>query len=154
MPLDCDRLFLKCQTKLQIEAMLKQRNIKRKRYGKLGPVQFESLETFANRFKQKSLDEEATNFRNYYCKNFSAVMDMPDEILVIGDIHGDLLSFVTALRLGGVLDANLMLQFPGKGKTRYVVQMGDLIDRKVRSTSVDTTTSANPREEIDLMQMI
>lgn len=52
------------------------------------------------------------------------------KIAVIGDIHGDRKALIKCLKLAGVVDKNL--NWNG-GKT-HVVQLGDILDRKSRSS--------------------
>lgn len=136
MPLECDALKIKCQTRSAVEELVQKRLEDPNNLGSFGPVVFEDAETFLQRFPQ---EREAMP------------VSTVEQIIVIGDVHGDFLSFVTALRLADVLDETY--QLTSSPRSRIVVQMGDLIDRKVRQ-STKTTTSTNPREELDLIQFI
>ena len=51
-----------------------------------------------------------------------------EKIYALGDIHGDLNAFVTSLRKSGLIDNN----FNWCGGKSHVVQVGDILDRKIR----------------------
>jgi hypothetical protein len=51
-----------------------------------------------------------------------------EKLYAIGDIHGDLNAFVTSLRKAGLIDNN----FNWCGGKSHVVQVGDILDRKIR----------------------
>ncbi len=56
-------------------------------------------------------------------------------LVCIGDIHGDLMATIKALKLAGVIDVNIpnntqdITRIHWKGGNTYVVQLGDQIDR-------------------------
>jgi hypothetical protein len=133
--LDCDALRIKCETR-EVISKLYQSRVAKKGFGSIGNIQFESKDAFLARFVEQTRHAES-------------VFPTADEIIVIGDVHADMLSFITALRLGNVVDADYIL-VPCK-HTRIVVQMGDVLDRRVRAGN-NTTTSENEREELDLLQ--
>ena len=148
--LACDAIRLKCTVRETVHKMLMVRhNSKGEDLGHIGPVVFETVGTWLKRF-EPSRNEKM--FRNFYGKKLALQKDNVDEIIVIGDIHGDLLSFLTALVMGGVIDAQGKYIPAPPGRSRMVVQTGDLIDRKIRSSN--KATSTNGREEIDLMQYV
>ena len=51
-----------------------------------------------------------------------------EKIYALGDIHGDLNAFITSLRKAGLIDNN----FNWCGGKSHVVQVGDILDRKIR----------------------
>ena len=136
--LECDAIKVKCKTREVIQKLMDARASGS--LGSIGDVAFEPKETFLSRFTSRPVSA---------CP---CVIPSVDEIIVIGDIHGDLLSFVTALRISDVLDETYRLV--PCAHSRVVIQMGDVIDRKVRSRTDHSTSSSNIREELDLMQMI
>lgn len=70
------------------------------------------------------------------------------KVVSIGDIHGDLLFWLTQLHTKGLIDTD------GRwvGGNTIVVQLGDILDRHGRPSTIDTVH--NPREEIDILQHI
>jgi hypothetical protein len=115
--------------------------------GKLGSCVFQPLDDF---FKTVLNEKKRTE----YIK--TPVNIVKDQVVVgMGDIHGDLLVFLSVLYLMGVIDLgyNKKTQkwYGGNwiGGNTIVVQCGDLLDRSGRSASVMTD---NVREEVDLVQ--
>ena len=53
-----------------------------------------------------------------------------EKLYAIGDIHGDLNAFVISLKKAGLIDDN----YNWCGGTAHVVQVGDILDRKIRDT--------------------
>jgi len=51
-----------------------------------------------------------------------------EKLYAIGDIHGDLNAFILSLRKAGLMDSN----FHWSGGNAHVVQVGDILDRKIR----------------------
>ena len=51
-----------------------------------------------------------------------------EKLYALGDIHGDLNAFILSLKKAGVIDNNLNWC----GETSHVVQVGDILDRKIR----------------------
>jgi hypothetical protein len=51
-----------------------------------------------------------------------------EKLYALGDIHGDLNAFILSLKKAGVIDNNLNWC----GGTSHVVQVGDILDRKIR----------------------
>ena len=62
-------------------------------------------------------------------------------IVVIGDVHGDWRATIRALKIAGVVGVTDEKRDSGKliwkGGSTIVVQMGDQVDRKNRSGSID-----------------
>lgn len=107
--------------------------------GSIGKIKFQPLSTFL---------KEALRARNQV--NYG-VLSLPGHdrcVVAIGDVHGDLLSLLSALFLGGVIDERA----EWCGGDKIVVQLGDIFDRHGRSVSEDT--AHNEREEIDILQYI
>jgi len=98
----------------------------------VGNVQFTSLEQFVN------IDFDV----------LPAEIDISSEsrIIAIGDIHGDFLALLVALRSSGVIDADGFWI----GGSAIVVICGDVLDKEGRGIS----TTAYEREELDIIQYL
>ena len=68
-------------------------------------------------------------------------------IIAIGDIHGDFSALIKSLEKAKLID------YKGNwtGKNTFVVQLGDLLDRGGRGSSIETD---NIREELDILQFL
>lgn len=70
----------------------------------------------------------------YYQK---AIYNTSNKIIVIGDIHGDLKAFLTCLKKAKLIDNNNKWI----GGNTNVVQMGDILDRKIRTSYISDEDS-------------
>jgi hypothetical protein len=100
--------------------------------GKLGDVEFVSLSAF--------LHEQFEQLPNEY--DFKT----EQRVVAIGDIHGDLLALLVALRATGVIDA----MGHWIGNNVFVVLVGDLLDKTGRGVKA----TAYELEELDILQFI
>ena len=109
--------------------------------GRLGNCVFKPVEKFLNMV----LENDVAGTRHI---RTPIILDDPDQqIVAIGDIHGDMLALLGALYLLGVIDENANWN----GGNTVVVQCGDLLDRSGRSSSIATN---NVREEVDIVQYL
>lgn len=73
-----------------------------------------------------------------------------NHIFAMGDVHGDLLSLMSAMFLAKLINTN------GEWIARNTIflQLGDLLDRKRPGMDRAVHSSYNPREEIDIIQFL
>ena len=74
------------------------------------------------------------------------------KVIVLGDIHRDLIGFIVALYEAGIIDERLQYANVDKERIDVVVSCGDIIDG--HRTSENPYNEGNEREEIDLFQVI
>ena len=72
-----------------------------------------------------------------------------EKVLAIGDVHGDMLALLSALRSEGVVD----LDAEWTGGSTFVVQTGDIFDRGGREGK-SVNTLLNEYEEIYILQYL
>ena len=103
--------------------------------GTIGRAKFSHVRTFFHlEFDQLPCEIETTEKSN---------------ILAIGDIHGDFLALLIALRTGGVIDTDGSWMDDGT----TVIICGDVLDKGGRFQTNDNV-SAYDREEVDIIQYI
>jgi hypothetical protein len=136
-----DCLGAKCDMRRLVSVL--NRDQARGMKGKVGPCVFDGLNFFRKNgsfFKRSDADIEAES---------KSVFNDYDVYYTIGDVHGDMLVFLSALRKAGVIDGQA--NWTKSDKKRCFIQLGDLLDRGGRSVSVDT--SLNPKEEFNIMEL-
>jgi hypothetical protein len=132
----CDHISYKCKMRELLIKVSQQRH--QNILGTLGPARFTTIPVFLRKAnKNSSVNDGVYNIQ----KN--------DQFVVaIGDVHGDLLALLSALYLGGMINADGFWC----GGNNMVVQLGDILDRGGRGVSQNT--SKNPREEVDILQYL
>ena len=138
--LSCDNISYKCTMRKLVLRLQQVRA--RGELGTLGPVIFAPVSDFLAAANAEAVrDAEAD-----VCQIDRPGVDQ--QVVAIGDVHGDLLAFLSALYLSGVITEGGFWC----GGEAIVVQLGDIFDRGGRGVSQNT--SLNAREEIDILQYI
>ena len=117
----------------------------------LGPVKkFVGMKAFSKFASKNDTDFEKTREKSH--KYFSKLYDTDyDEYVAIGDIHGDMASFLTALYIAKCIDDTANWLKHEENKKRLVVQLGDMLDN-CRSRCDQQSISADSMEEIKLLE--
>lgn len=147
----CQSISAKCAVLPLINNFMEVRRISNgKKLGRLGPCIFTEVDDFF-RNVLRGVEKQENSIKT------PIQVSKGQEVIGIGDIHGDFLVVLGTLYLMGVIN---LYQDPNTGKWKggnwsggntIVVQCGDLLDRSGRSASVMTD---NVREEVDIIQYL
>ena len=146
----CHAISAKCSVMPLIDSFMEVRSISNgKNLGSLGPCIFREVDDFFRNVLMRVKKET---------RIISPIqVNKGQEVVGIGDIHGDLLVVLGTLYLMGLIN---LYQDPKTGNwtggnwiggNTIVVQCGDLLDRHGRNASV---TTDNVREEVDIVQYL
>jgi len=80
--------------------------------------------------------EDETPIENWHAMsdygNHNVLNEIPDVVIVVGDIHGDLWAFERLMMKAGIVDhESHWINYPDR--TQYLIQLGDVVDRGPRS---------------------
>jgi hypothetical protein len=123
-----------------------------KSLGSIGPCTFVDAKTFFREgprsvMKDKKKHKKSWNYRiPVYLENANI-----DAVIPVGDIHGDLASFLSVLHLVKVIDNDGNLRHNKVTKKTAIIFCGDLVDRGGRGTS--NSVHASHRDELDILQL-
>ena len=134
----CESISAKC---IFVPLLSKVMNKRPGSLGRLGNCVFETPEKFFDKVLQNNV------VGTRYVRTPIILDNTDQQIVAIGDIHGDMLALLGALYLLGVIDETARWS----GGNTFVVQCGDLLDRAGRSSS---TVTNNVREEVDIVQYL
>jgi hypothetical protein len=114
--------------------------------GQIGSVQFQTLDDFLQPFDDMNYKCERIG---YGLKMFTPQPGTHRRIVAMGDVHSDLVAFLTLLRTALVIDEN----YKWIGGNTTVLQLGDVVDRH-RRDGITIDSYHNEREELDILQCI
>jgi hypothetical protein len=146
----CQAISAKCSIIPLVDNFMEERRTSNgKKLGRLGPCVFREVDDFFQNVLRSVKQENRIKT--------PIPVSNGQEVVGIGDIHGDLLVVLGTLYLMGLIN---LYQDPESGRWKggswkggntIVVQCGDLLDRSGRSASVMTD---NIREEVDIVQYL
>lgn len=125
--------------------------------GCIGNVKFENHLDFSEQFTgpngkyyRRAQSDLKKGLTGSYFWSDGATKQNFRHIYAMGDVHGDLLSLMSAMFLAKLINAD------GEwiAKQTLFLQLGDLLDRQRPGLSRARHSSFNPREEIDIIQYL
>lgn len=158
---ECDNVWSKCRMQEAIDRLYAAR-VAGGGDGVLGGIAFEDAETFFEPWKgvldqipdfdpdSVPGEEEVLAWAAMSECDMGVLTIREDQpVVCIGDVHGDLLAVLGALRVAELIDDDASWV----GGSTVVLFLGDLHDRQGRE-DLSVNTSRNPREQIDIVQYL